>query len=128
MVTRAYRFVKSNKMVFLLGTGYAAFFLHFRRRIVFNEGKPWLQYMVDKADQGFRDHLKWQMHTNLFANEFMDDITANSLVDLVHKDHIKVVITDLFLLMYQNKAFEKDTQRLTRNIINDYLESDLCKK
>ena len=68
------------------------------------------------------------MHTNLFANEFMDDITANSLVNLVHMDNIKVIITDLFLLMYENKAFERDTQRLTKNIINDYLESDLCKK
>jgi hypothetical protein len=43
-------------------------------------------------------------------------------------DNIKVIITDLFLLMYENKAFERDTQRLTKNIINDYLESDLCKK
>jgi len=45
--------------------------------------------------------LKWQMHTNLFRNPVMDDITANSLLNLVYMDSVKKLMTDLFLLIYQ---------------------------
>ena len=52
--------------------------------------------------------MKWQMHTNLFGNPAMDDITATALVDLVKMDNIKLLMTDLFLLLFTNESFTKD--------------------
>ena len=70
--------------------------------------------------------LKWQMHTNLFSNTFMDDVTARSLVTLVHMDSIKVLMTNLFLLIYKQKPVVDVIEDFTRDQIADYLASRHC--
>lgn len=68
------------------------------------------------------------MHTNLFSNPDMDDITAKALVDLVKMDNIKLLMTDLFLLLFTNESFTADAQKLFQDIIRNYLESEDCKQ
>lgn len=56
----------------------------------------------------------------------MDDLTAQALYDLLQVPEYQKLMTDLFLLMYEQKSFVDDTQSLTLNIINDYLGSEYC--
>jgi hypothetical protein len=67
------------------------------------------------------------MSINLFSNPTMDDITADALLTLVKKETIKILMTDLFILMLNNKPFEDDVRRLTNNLIRDYLDTDHCR-
>jgi len=66
------------------------------------------------------------MHTNLFSNKIMDDITARSLVWLVHQEHVKKLMTDLFLMIYKNRDVEVIIQNFLRDVISDYLKSNHC--
>ena len=35
--------------------------------------------VVRLIDEAFTDHLRWQTHTNLFRNDFLDKVTGRSL-------------------------------------------------
>jgi hypothetical protein len=67
------------------------------------------------------------MGVNLFSNPVMDDITGEALFRLVKTDSIKLLMTDLFIIMLENKAFEEDVRRLLNNLIRDYLNTDHCR-
>lgn len=114
------------KYATLLGCLLAGY-LHWRPAI-YKDRKHWLAHLVEKADLAFRNMLKWQMHTNLFSNPIMDDITARSLVTLVHMDDIQKLMTDLFLLIYRQKPIQTVIEDFTRDQIADYLVSAHCLK
>lgn len=71
-----------------------------RKKFMVVEEKHVFQRLVLGLDKWFREMLKWQMHTNLFRNPVMDDITGDSLLNLVHLGSVKKLMTDLFLLIY----------------------------
>ena len=66
------------------------------------------------------------MHTNLFQNKMIDDVSARSLLWLVGQDHVKKLMTDLFLMIYRNRDIEVIIQNFLRDIISDYLKSNHC--
>jgi len=84
------------------------------------------QRLMIVIDKWFRKMLKWQMHTNLFRNPVMDDITGTSLLDLVHMESVKKLMTDLFLLIYQQEKVEILIQDFLRDTISDYLKTEHC--
>ena len=116
----------------LLLASYLFYFGWFRKRYVISkkEGeshpKMWLERLVNKADTGFRELLKFLMYETLFSNKSMDDITGKALFDLTQMPTIQEVILNVFQLLWDNEPFTKDVQGLTEMIVGDYLNSDHC--
>jgi hypothetical protein len=100
------RQIKRNFGLFLTLVGYIFYFGFLRRKYFMTKEGQILHKLQKSADSWFRNMLKWQMHTNLFSNKIMDDITARSLLWLVHQEHVKKLMTDLFLMIYKNRDVE----------------------
>lgn len=81
---------------------------------------------MKQTDHKFREFLKYAMAELLFSNKWIDDLTGKALFDLTQVPKYQTLITDLFLLMYNQKSFTQDTQSITQRIIVDYLSSQYC--
>lgn len=97
-----------------------------RSKFVVVEKKHWCQRLAVAIDEGFRENMKWQMHTNLFRNPYIDDVTADSLLSLVHMQQTKNLMTDLFLLIYKQQYVDNLIKDFLRDTISDYLKTDHC--
>jgi hypothetical protein len=80
-----------------------------------------LQKFADKCSEGFTNHLRWQTHTNLFRNDFIDKVTGRSLYDLVGYEKNKELMTDLFLMIYKQESVDTIIKDFTRDQIGNYL-------
>ena len=128
--------------LYLLLLSYTAYFGYFRAIYAFQRPteeeyqtfgrqlppQPRLEVLWKRFDRGFREFLKFQMYDNLFSNTWIDNRTGQALWDLTQVPQYQVLITDLFLLMYRQRGFQEDTERLTLRIVDDYLSSDFATK
>jgi hypothetical protein len=68
-----------NWFVMTVAFFYVCYFLGFRKR----KGQLFLMKVGKSIDRAFVNHLKWQTHTNLFRNNYIDLVTGRSLVWLL---------------------------------------------
>ena len=59
----------------------------------------------------------------VLENPRVVDRTAPQLVKLVQIPRIRTLMTDLFIVMLNNKGFKEETTRIFDTIIHDYLNS-----
>ena len=78
------------------------------------------------VDSAFVDHLKWQTHTNLFRNNYIDLVTGRSLIWLLGFEQNKKLMTDLFLLIYKQQEVDTVIKDFTGDVIADYLKTEHC--
>lgn len=72
--------------------------------------------------------MKDAVRKDVFANENLPKKVAPQLVELVQKERIKTLMTDLFIKLLRHKGFQDDTNRLLTKIIHDYLNSNHCQE
>ena len=89
-------------------------------------GFPVLWQLRTTLDEAFTEHLKWQTHTNLFQNDFIDKVTGESLIALMQMDENKKLMTDLFLMLYKQEHVDKVIKDFLRDVIADYLTTEHC--
>ena len=58
---------------------YSSYFVRYRKM----NGELLLMKISRVVDDAFVEHLKWQTHTNLFRNKYIDVVTGRSLVWLL---------------------------------------------
>ena len=130
MLNFAANIAKRHWFAYAVIFGHMAYFGSYRSGLVMKKQvetvEPRSRSLWKTFDQGFREFLKYQMYDNLFSNTWIDNRTAQALWDLTQVPKYQTLITDLFLLMYQQKGFCDDTQHLTLKIVNDYLSSDFA--
>lgn len=77
-------------------------------------------------DKAFTGLLLWLTKTSLFNNRYVDEQTGKSLIWLLGFDANKKLMTDLFLLIYKDKATDTIIKDFTRDVISDYLKTEHC--
>jgi len=83
----------------LLLTALYGLYLKYARKD--SNGELLTSKVVRFIDEAFTDHLRWQTHTNLFRNDFLDKVTGRSLFWLMGFEVNKKLMTDLFLMIYR---------------------------
>lgn len=105
---------------------FAAIYWYLTKKRRDEEGKLWIFSFVQALDVLVYDHLKWQMHTNVFQNDYIDLVTGRSLVWLLGFDANKKMMTDIFLSIYQQKETDKVIKSFLEVTIGDYLKTKHC--
>jgi hypothetical protein len=117
-------FMWTNKLFTVLSAFFLVYWLSFRRDP--QTGYPVLWQLRTSLDEVFTEHLKWQTHTNLFQNAFIDKVTGESLIALMKYDANKTLMTDLFLQIYKQEDVDKVIKEFLRDVISDYLMTEYC--
>lgn len=75
-------------------------------------------------DTELRATAKQAVIKDVLGNPDLPDKVAPMLVNLVQMPKIKILMTDLFIVLLKNPAFKVDTDKLIGNIIHDYLRGE----
>ena len=107
---------------------YLSYFLYFRETYFMNPAKDyiWIQDITNRYDRKIRDTAKAAVKNDVFGNEALPEKLAPQLVTLVQQPKIKILMTDLFIILLKNKAFVADATKLVDKLIHDYLNSLDC--
>ena len=119
-----------EKLIATLGIAYGSYFLYFREAYFVDSSRDyiWIQDFTKRHDKQLRVKLKEVVLKDVFGNPELAAKVAPMLIDLVHQPNIKSLMTDLFIVLLKNPAFVKDTDRLVKGLIHDYLLSEDCFK
>ena len=119
-----------EKLMTSICLAYLSYFMYFRQMYFMDPitDKIWIKDITNKYDRKLRVMAKEAVKRDVFGNEQLPAKVAPLLVDLVQMPKIKSLMTDLFIILLKNKAFQADTDRLVSRLIHDYLLSLDCQR